>query len=49
MIELIVTTAVMLVTAVVVIWGSGVLFRMGSLNQANQETIKGWFSFGKKS
>lgn len=48
MIELVGTTVVMLVTAVLVIWGSGVLFRMGSLNQANQETIKGWFSFGKK-
>lgn len=49
MIELIGTTAVMVVTAIGVIWGAGAVFRLGSLNQANQETIKGWFSFGKKS
>lgn len=48
-IELFGTTALMLVTAIGVIWGAGAVFRLGSLNQANQETIKGWFSFGKKS
>lgn len=45
--ELVGTTALMLGTAVVVIWGAGVTFRMGALNQANQETIKNWFRFGK--
>ncbi|MEC9250340.1 MAG: ABC transporter permease [Pseudomonadota bacterium] len=49
MIELVGTTTLMMVTAIGVIWGAGAVFRLGSLNQANQETIKGWFSFGKKS
>lgn len=49
MIELLGTTLVMLVTAIGVTWGAGAVFRLGSLNQANQETIKGWFSFGKKA
>jgi ABC-2 type transport system permease protein len=42
------TTVVMVVTAVVVIWGAGVMFRMGALNQANQDTVKGWFRIGGK-
>lgn len=49
MVEIVGTTLAMLVTAALVIWGSGVLFRMGSLNQANQDTVKGWFDFGKKA
>ena len=49
MFELVGTTLVMVGTAIAVIWGAGAVFRLGSLNQANQETIKGWFSFGKKS
>lgn len=48
MMELVGTTGLMLGTAIVVIWGAGVMFRMGALNQANQETIKNWFRFGKK-
>jgi ABC-2 type transport system permease protein len=42
------TTGVMLLTAVVVLWGAGRMFRMGALNQANQDTVKAWFTFGKK-
>ena len=42
------TTVVMVATAVVVIWGAGVMFRMGALNQANQDTVKGWFRIGGK-
>lgn len=49
MIEIIGTTLGMLATAIIVIWGAGVMFRMGALNQANQDTVKGWFTFGKKS
>jgi len=48
MFDIVGTTAAMIGTAVFVIWGSGVLFRMGALNQANQDTVKGWFSFGSK-
>ncbi|MBI74588.1 MAG: hypothetical protein CMH94_03190 [Oceanicaulis sp.] len=48
MVDIIGTTAGMIVTALVVIWGAGVLFRMGALNQANQDTVKGWFQFGGK-
>lgn len=46
--EIVGTTVLMLVTAAVVIGGSGALFRMGALNQANQDTVKNWFQFGKK-
>ncbi|WP_291841678.1 ABC transporter permease [Maricaulis sp.] len=46
MVEIIGTTAGMIAFAVFVIWGSGVLFRMGALNQANQDTVKGWFKIG---
>jgi ABC-2 type transport system permease protein len=43
------TTGLMLATAIAVIWAAGVVFRMGALNQANQDTIKGWFAiFGRK-
>ncbi|WP_417478368.1 ABC transporter permease [Maricaulis sp.] len=42
------TTVVMIVTAAAVIWGAGVMFRMGALNQANQDTVKGWFRLGGK-
>ncbi len=42
------TTLVMVVTAAGVIWGAGVMFRMGALNQANQDTVKGWFRLGGK-
>lgn len=42
------TTLVMIVTAAAVIWGAGVMFRMGALNQANQDTVKGWFRLGGK-
>ncbi len=48
MIEIIGSTALMIFTAIVVIWGAGRLFRMGALNQANQETVKNWFRFGRK-
>lgn len=48
MVDIVGTTAGMIVTALVVIWGAGVLFRMGALNQANQDTVKGWFQFGGK-
>ncbi|MEP4166207.1 ABC transporter permease, partial [Maricaulis sp.] len=43
MIEIIGSTLGMVFTAMVVIWGAGVLFRMGALNQANQDTVKNWF------
>jgi len=42
------TTLVMIITAAAVIWGAGVMFRMGALNQANQDTVKGWFRLGGK-
>ncbi|MBR9824429.1 MAG: ABC transporter permease [Alphaproteobacteria bacterium] len=48
MIEILGSTALMIITAIVVIWGAGRLFRMGALNQANQETVKNWFRFGQK-
>ena len=48
MVDVLGTTLVMIATAVAMIWGSGVMFRMGALNQANQDTVKGWFRFGKK-
>ena len=48
MIEIIGSTLGMVFTAMVVIWGAGVLFRMGALNQANQDTVKNWFQFGGK-
>jgi len=48
LIDIVGTTAGMIAFAVFVIWGSGVLFRMGSLNQANQDTVKGWFGMGGK-
>ncbi|MFT6461970.1 MAG: ABC-2 type transport system permease protein [Maricaulis maris] len=48
MVEILGTTAAMFAFAAFVIWGSGVLFRMGALNQANQDTVKGWFSLGGK-
>lgn len=48
MIEIIGSTLGMVVTAMIVIWGAGVLFRMGALNQANQDTVKSWFQFGGK-
>ncbi|GLK52601.1 ABC transporter permease [Maricaulis virginensis] len=48
MIEIIGSTLGMVVTALIVIWGAGVLFRMGALNQANQDTVKSWFQFGGK-
>lgn len=46
--DIIGTTLVMIATAAAVIWGAGVLFRMGALNQANQDTVKGWFRLGGK-
>jgi ABC-2 type transport system permease protein len=48
MFDMLGTTSVMLVTAAVVLWGAGRMFRMGALNQANQDTVKAWFSFGGK-
>jgi len=48
MVEVVGTTAAMIAFAAFVIWVSGVLFRMGALNQANQDTVKGWFSLGGK-
>lgn len=48
MVDIIGTSAAMIAFAVIVIWGSGVLFRMGALNQANQDTVKGWFKIGGK-
>ncbi len=48
LVDIIGTTLGMIVMAAAVIWGAGQLFRMGALNQANQDTVKGWFKFGKK-
>jgi len=48
MVDVVGTTLVMIATAVAVIWGAGVLFRMGALNQANQDTVKSWFKLGGK-
>lgn len=49
LVELIATTVVMIAFAGFMIWGSGVMFRMGALNQANQDTVKNWFRFGRKA
>ncbi|MFY0636452.1 ABC transporter permease [Maricaulis maris] len=46
MVEVVGTSAAMIAFAAFVIWGSGILFRMGALNQANQDTVKGWFGMG---
>ncbi|MHA6287603.1 ABC transporter permease [Maricaulis sp. CAU 1757] len=48
MVEILATNLGMLATAAFVIWGAGRVFRMGALNQANQDTVKGWFSLGGK-
>jgi len=48
MVDVIGTTLAMIATAAAVIWGAGVLFRMGALNQANQDTVRGWFKLGGK-
>ncbi|WP_203294022.1 ABC transporter permease [Maricaulis parjimensis] len=47
LIEILGTTLGMIAMASLVIWGAGQLFRMGALNQANQDTVKGWFKIGK--
>ena len=49
LIEVIGTTLGMIAMATGVIWGAGQLFRMGALNQANQDTVKNWFKIGKKT
>jgi len=46
MTELIGTTSVMVVTALLVLFGSGSVFRLGALNHANQDTVKAWFKIG---
>jgi ABC-2 type transport system permease protein len=48
LIEILISTAIMIATALLVLWGSGAVFRMGALNHANQDTVKAWFSFGRK-
>jgi ABC-2 type transport system permease protein len=49
MFEIVATTAIMVGTSLLVLWGSGAVFRMGALNHANQDTVKAWFSFGRKT
>jgi len=44
--ELIGTTAVMLVTCVIVIWGAAGVFRQGALNQADADSVKRFFRIG---
>jgi len=46
MAEVIGTSAVMIITALVVIFGAGSIFRLGALNHANQDTVKAWFKIG---
>jgi len=46
MAEVIGTTSVMIITALVVIFGAGSIFRLGALNHANQDTVKAWFKIG---
>jgi len=48
LVDIVGTTMTMIAMAFAVIWGAGVLFRMGALNQANQDTVRGWFKLGGK-
>ena len=48
MVDIVGTTMTMIAMAVAVIWGAGVLFRMGALNQASPDTVRGWFRLGGK-
>lgn len=48
MVDVLGTTLAMVAMAAAMIWGSGVLFRMGALNQANPDTVKNWFRLGGK-
>ncbi len=49
MIDILGSTGLMIGFAILVIWAAGRMFRMGALNQANQETVKSWFRFGRKT
>jgi ABC-2 type transport system permease protein len=46
--EILMTTGVMLGTMVVIVWAAGAVFRMGALNHANSDTVRGWLRFGRK-
>jgi ABC-2 type transport system permease protein len=44
--ELAATTAIMLVTSIVVIWAAAGVFRQGALNQADADSVKRFFRIG---
>ena len=46
--EIIATTGLMIVTAGLVIWGAGAVFRMGAMGRANADSVKRWMRFQKQ-
>lgn len=47
--ELAATTLLMLATMAFVLWGATAVFRQGALSQADVDTVKRWFRFGRKA
>lgn len=45
--ELLGSGALMLATTALVLWGAGLVFRQGALGQANVDSFKRWFRFGR--
>jgi len=45
--ELLGSGALMLITTALVLWGAGLVFRQGALGQANADSFKRWFRFGR--
>ncbi|MCC5995143.1 MAG: ABC transporter permease [Oceanicaulis sp.] len=46
--ELLGSGALMIITTVLVLWGAAIVFRQGALRQADADTFKRWFRFGRK-
>ncbi len=46
--ELLGSGALMVLTTALVLWGAGMVFRQGALGQANADSFKRWFRFGRK-
>ncbi|MBI1264581.1 MAG: ABC transporter permease [Alphaproteobacteria bacterium] len=45
--EILGSGALMLATTALVLWGAGLVFRQGALGQANADSFKRWFRFGR--
>ncbi|MCH8491372.1 MAG: ABC transporter permease, partial [Oceanicaulis sp.] len=45
--ELLGSGALMVLTTALVLWGAGLVFRQGALGQANADSFKRWFRFGR--